>query len=362
MASDPNELLLNNCDEKMYEEAKGFPVTSRYIDMFIHKLGWDGKLITNDLHIAHQKEIIEKLNKCNEKDNMVYKRTFNNIYSKIEMISYRPYMAKETNPITSMLINRFFTLYNYILVNHKEVNVDVETDKGIILYAYNQINFNEMPKEEKESLYNIIIELDKRGGNKFFNNEWFDELKRIRKKYNLPLPLRDIEYRLRGNIPPIINIESNTEIRKKDTEILGKLKQVFEIYMGWEYFPPYCDKNKNHSQHEVDESFELNMEKVNQFLNNINININLNDMQVTIPYNMKIIDLKNLYNLDKELYIICDDSSRIRLENECTLDSHGIKNNDTIHYDNENVKNKYIKKYINYKKKYLALKSVIGIN
>lgn len=195
---------------------------SNDLDKELNKLYEHGKdCFYTDNHISHQQDIISKIQRGE-----IRIEEFINEYPCYNT-AYRPYLKGKSCRMSSILINSYLILYDFLSDNGTiKANIDYRVDSLILLKLIINIKRDEsnnllMPQPEFNSLKNII------GKFKVIFKELYD--------YYLVNQLR-----FGRNVLEFINKDRKPENKYED----GSIDE--SVLESWEYMPCYLNRDKTY--------------------------------------------------------------------------------------------------------------------
>jgi hypothetical protein len=219
----------------LFRRFPGNGLLTTNFEMLVHGLYWDAlehriSEYTNDIHIMHEYNIIEILNKFSNDDLKLISDPNRQYFT------YRKYLAGETGLMSSLIINAQYILYEYLLSKGCSINIKVDT--FLIFMKLISTDFNSIPIEELSAIHNIIDHYKYNYQDAdLLNFEWWSN---FMLKYNNILKIASTKIWF---TTPILFIKMITNY---GSYYLNEyLDDDWLNYGNWEYNPPFS----NYSNH-----------------------------------------------------------------------------------------------------------------
>ena len=216
----------------------GFSV--RNIDKIIHSSeSTPNKDPTGKIHIEHQENIIKIIKGCE-------KQIFND-----PDVSYpgREYFNGKTGTMSNILVSGFFILYDYLLDDKFDIEINAEADFKILFnhiqsFKLNQSNEVVMPKKEFDAFKRIFKMLRKKNKSDIFKVAWFDQLISLFIEEHERAVVEYPFYKDKPNSQRTLELLMKWGKFNKSAKIYKDYFNVINKHALYEYSPPYLEEAK----------------------------------------------------------------------------------------------------------------------
>ena len=151
--------------------------------------------------------------------------------------------------MSNILVSGFFILYDYLLDNKFDIEINAEADFKILFnhiksFKLNQSNEVVMPKKEFDAFKRIFKTLQKKNKSNLFKVSWFNNLINFFLEEHETAVVEYPFYKNKRNSQRTLELLTKWGKFNKSAKIYKEYLDVIDKHALYEYSPPYLDIEK----------------------------------------------------------------------------------------------------------------------